>query len=365
MEFSGIVNDTSDSVKHTLDYILKLDIAPETKRELISKVLSRIGKHFGKKMFNDVSRLLGSTAIDSTIPFDENNQVSDLAQKIVRDSAFKLNDRPIIKEYYDVLLGRAEYSAFENAKSLEKHPTLTRTMTGRETCEWCRARTGTFTNPARELFQRHDNCDCIFKVSGYNSRNGTLKNYRKRKRPTSKTTTEERLARLSRKLKEYKEYSDTTKKIASVLEGDYMAVLADAKGRATKIFGVEPGTGIRITRPYAFHMDNAGHLTGYGFGKINRRDDYNPLTSKQLSSIPEIIQKANHSNTVFTGLRRGRLRYEIVSKGSGKGDRRLVVVETGKNRLGKQYIDIVTAYNITETKYQRKINEVKRILDSG
>ena len=36
-----------------------------------------------------------------------------------------------------------------------------------------------FTYPDSELFARHDNCDCLFIVRGYNSRNGILTNYRK------------------------------------------------------------------------------------------------------------------------------------------------------------------------------------------
>lgn len=179
MDFSGIVEDTTSGVQDIINDILSMNIDPQFKVEQIQSVLMQVGERFGQKMFNDVSQLFDSTAIDSFIPFNENNQVYDLAQKIVRDHAFDLNDRPIVKEYYDILLGRAQYSAFKNAQSLEKHPTLTRRLRG-ETCEWCRARVGTFTDPDNELFRRHDNCDCVFIVSGYNSRNGVLKNYRKR-----------------------------------------------------------------------------------------------------------------------------------------------------------------------------------------
>lgn len=179
MDFSGIVEDTTSGVQNIINEILSLNIDPEIKTVQIQSVLMQVGERFGQKMFDDVSRLFDSTAIDSFIPYNENNRVYDLAQKIVRDHAFDLNDRPIVKEYYDILLGSAQESAFRNARSLEKHPTLTRRLRG-ETCAWCRARVGTFTDPDSELFRRHDNCDCLFIVSGYNSRNGVLKNYRKR-----------------------------------------------------------------------------------------------------------------------------------------------------------------------------------------
>lgn len=178
MDFRGIVEDTTSGVFAIIQDVLRMNISPDTKIEQIQMILTQVGERFGQKTFDDVSRLFDSTAIASVIPYNENDQVYTLAQKIVRDAAFNLDDRALVKEYYDVLLGRAQYEAFENARSLEKHPTLTRRMRG-ETCEWCRNRVGTFVDPDGELFARHDNCDCLFIVSGYNSRNGVLKNYKK------------------------------------------------------------------------------------------------------------------------------------------------------------------------------------------
>jgi len=179
MDFRGIVEDTSSGVYDIINDVLRMDIDPQVKIDQIAAVLTQVGERFGQKMFNDVSTLFDSTAIAGTVPYNDNNQIYTLAQKIVRDNAFGLADNSILTEYLDVLLGRAEYEAFENAQSLEKHPTLTRRMRG-ETCEWCVLRAGTFTDPDPELFARHDNCDCLFIVSGYNSRNGVLKNYKKK-----------------------------------------------------------------------------------------------------------------------------------------------------------------------------------------
>lgn len=179
MDFRGIVEDTAEQVQTLVEEILAMNISPDAKIEQLSAVFANIGAEFARKTFDDVSYVFDSAAIHSVIEIDIDNQIRGLAIKIVRDSAFEIDDDAIVKEYFDVLLGRSQYQAFLNARSLEKVPTLTRTMTGRETCDWCRARAGTFTYPDPELFQRHDNCDCIFRVSGYNSRNGVLKNYKK------------------------------------------------------------------------------------------------------------------------------------------------------------------------------------------
>lgn len=180
MDFRGIVEDTAVQTETVIREILAMDISRDSKIEQITKVFIAVGAEFAPKLFNDLSYLLDSEAITSAIETNINRQIESLAIKIVRDSAFVLNDGRLTKEYFDVLLARAEDAAFKNANSLEKHPTLTRRMTGRETCEWCRARVGTFEYPNYELFARHDDCDCIFTVSGYNSRNGVLKNYRKK-----------------------------------------------------------------------------------------------------------------------------------------------------------------------------------------
>lgn len=180
MDFRGIVEDTATETQELVQYILELDISTDAKEALLVQVFTSIGENFAAKTFADVSYILDSTAITGTVVINENDQLADLAKKIVRDNAFQINDQRITTEYFDVLLGRAEALAFQNAQSLDKHPTLERRATGRETCQWCLDRVGIFPYPDNELFRRHDDCDCKFIVSGYNSRNGLLKNYRKR-----------------------------------------------------------------------------------------------------------------------------------------------------------------------------------------
>ena len=179
MDFREIVEETARAVSEHIAVILKKDISPADKKGLIEALFQGTGRAFADKLYADVSEVFDSAAIKSIIDINYEQQIERLADKIVRDNAFALKDDAITKEYFDTLLARSEHTAFKNAKSLDKHPTLTRMMTGMETCNWCLARAGTHIDPDYELFARHDNCDCIFRVSGYNTRNGVLKNYRK------------------------------------------------------------------------------------------------------------------------------------------------------------------------------------------
>ena len=70
--------------------------------------------------------------------------------------------------------------AFVNAKSLDKHPTLTRYVVG-ETCKWCNALAGVHINPTSDMYRRHADCDCILEYSGANGRRELVKIIRKSK----------------------------------------------------------------------------------------------------------------------------------------------------------------------------------------
>lgn len=83
----------------------------------------------------------------------------------------------LVQNYLDNMAGLAQRDATHTARQSGKHPTVVRTPTGRETCSWCDGKAGIYTNPGREVFARHRGCDCEIETQGYNSRNGTLKNY--------------------------------------------------------------------------------------------------------------------------------------------------------------------------------------------
>ena len=178
MEFSKVATDISKQMIEVVLYILALDISPDEKRARLTRAFRIVGNEFFDKMFADNSLLFDSGAIGSLGFSNPEDQIERLSAKLVQD--YNLT-RPIdatVKGFYDSVLADAQHQAFRNAISLEKHPTLTRRIVG-ETCDWCVARAGTFVDPDGEMFCRHDNCDCLFIVRGYNSRNGILTNYRK------------------------------------------------------------------------------------------------------------------------------------------------------------------------------------------
>lgn len=178
MNFSPTANDIGEQMMEVVRYILSLNISPDDKRARITKAFGIVGRQFYDKMFLDNSEVFDSTAIGSLGFTNPEDQIQRLSAKIVQNDNLGRKNDAIIKEFFDSVLGDAQKEAFDNGISLGKVPTLTRSIVG-ETCIWCLARAGTFTYPDGELFARHDNCDCLFTVSGYNSRNGILTNYRK------------------------------------------------------------------------------------------------------------------------------------------------------------------------------------------
>lgn len=179
MNFSLTAKDLSNQTIKVVNYILALNITPVEKKRRLVKAFGIIGNEFFDKMFADNSRLFGSQAIKS-LGFDNpEDQIERLSNKMVQNYNLGRKTNPaIVTGFFDSVLKDAQKEAFDNGRSLGRVPTLTRVLVG-ETCEWCRDRAGTFTNPDGEMFARHDDCDCLFIVKGYNSRNGILTNYRK------------------------------------------------------------------------------------------------------------------------------------------------------------------------------------------
>lgn len=177
INFSPVATDTAESMDRVVKYILGLNIKPDEKVRRLVKSFNLVGSDFYIQMFEANSNLFDSTAIGTDYG-EMTDQIDRLSRKIVQNDNLGRSVDRLVKDFYDSALGQAQHEAFRNAVSLDKHPTLTRSMVG-ETCEWCVARAGTFTYPDGELFTRHDNCDCLFIVRGYNSRNGILTNYRK------------------------------------------------------------------------------------------------------------------------------------------------------------------------------------------
>lgn len=178
MNFSETAADIGKQMVKVVDYILSLDISPADKKARLIKAFGIVGNEFFDKMFLDNSLLFDSQAIRSLGFTNPEGQIQRLANKLVQNYNLGRKNDATVKGFFDSVLADAQHEAFENGISMGKVPTLTRSIVG-ETCGWCTARAGTFTYPDGELFARHDRCDCLFIVSGYNSRNGILTNYRK------------------------------------------------------------------------------------------------------------------------------------------------------------------------------------------
>lgn len=179
INFSPVATDTAESMDAVVKYILNLNIKPEEKIARLIKSFNLVGSDFYIQMFDANSQLFDSTAIGTDYG-EMTDQIERLSRKIVQNYNLGRPVDRLTKDFYDSALGKAQHEAFRNAISLDKHPTLTRSMVG-ETCDWCKERAGVWVDPDMELFTRHADCDCLFVTSGYNSRNGILTNYNKRK----------------------------------------------------------------------------------------------------------------------------------------------------------------------------------------
>lgn len=175
-----IVDDISPRLSNAIESILASGLDLTTKKNRVQLLLAGIGAHFKSKAFTDTSTIFDSDIAGGNFTDDESLQSLSLAVKVARNYALERDFRQLVSSYLSSLLGSAKYEAFTNAVSLGKHPTLTRSIVS-ETCDWCESKAGVHVNPTREDFKRHTDCDCRFVVTGYNTRNGEIKNYRKRR----------------------------------------------------------------------------------------------------------------------------------------------------------------------------------------
>lgn len=184
MDFRGVVTDTSKQMQEVVKFILSLDISPDEKVLRLQRAFHLVGEEFYLQLFNAASEVFDSTMITS-LGLYADDQISNLSVKLVRNYGLNRQIDPIVTEFYDSVLGKAQSDAFRNAVSLAKHPTLTRKLVYHSTkpvnCRWCEKRARTYTDPEPSDFARHESCDCLFIVKGFNSRNGILTNYKKGK----------------------------------------------------------------------------------------------------------------------------------------------------------------------------------------
>lgn len=178
IDMTPIVADTSPAVATACESIISANLAPDVKIARLSTLLQNAGLTFYSQTYSDASDIFANTIKSSSTSDD--SAPARLAQKMMQDYALSRdNVAADVESYFHLLLGQAQNEAFQNAKSMQKHPTLTRSIVG-ETCDWCESKAGVYTDPTGDDFARHRDCDCLFSVSGYNSRNGIVENYVKK-----------------------------------------------------------------------------------------------------------------------------------------------------------------------------------------
>lgn len=175
MDYSVFTPTILPKVLEAVALINNPEVDPET-RQLNQEILF---KEVGQAVY---AKVYGMNAWDMQIPNTTGPGLDNryygmakVANASVSNGAVGLD--MYVANYIDNVIGMAQHHAFVNASQSGKHPTLTRTPTGKETCKWCDNKAGTYTDPSPEDFSRHGGCDCNFRTEGYKSRNGLLNNY--------------------------------------------------------------------------------------------------------------------------------------------------------------------------------------------
>lgn len=183
MDFSGVTNDASSHTLQAVQRIFAMKLSPDDTVASLTRLFETVGTSFHSQLYGATSYVLGGDAMATAGLNDSSSQASRLALKLTRDVALsRSNSADFINSFFHNALAQAQQEAFNNSRSMQKHPTLTRQLSGRENCDWCRVRQGTKSDPNAEDFKRHGGCDCKLKVSGYRTRNGSVQNYVKARR---------------------------------------------------------------------------------------------------------------------------------------------------------------------------------------
>ena len=305
INFSPVATDIAESMDVAVKYILSLNISPDNKISRLSKIFNLVGSDFYVQMFDANSQLFDSTAI-GTDYYDMTDQINRLANKIVQNYNLGRPIDVLVKDFYDSALGKAQHEAFRNAVSLDKHPTLTRSIVG-ETCRWCIDKAGVHVNPGPELFARHSHCDCLFVTSGYNSRNGILTNYSKDLSPISNRKlndlTKDEIEKLS------KEFDDKYYKPNSA----HKKVYFDGNGPQAKFNEMQ------------FQMGNfIQEKTGYSqqYPQVVSREEYEKIKGKKIGGSEKIYRgwhgtNAKNTNKFVNEFMTGTIYNNYSSRGYG------------------------------------------------
>ena len=174
MNYAGLNDTIVNKVMAAMALINNPEIDPEV-RQLNQEILFReVGAAVYAKVYSMNAYDMEITHTTGPGIDDRYYGLAKVASSSVSAGVAPMPD--LVRNYLDSTAAQAQHDAMKTAKQSGKHPTVTRSLVG-ETCAWCASKAGTYTNPSREIFARHRGCDCRIETSGYNSRNGTLKNY--------------------------------------------------------------------------------------------------------------------------------------------------------------------------------------------
>ena len=175
MDYSKFTKTILAKVLAAMALINNPEIAPEV-RQLNQEILLR---EVGAAVY---AKIYDMNAYDFEIQHTKGLGIDDRYYGLAKAASASIAEagagllQQQVKNYIDQTIATAQQHAVTNARQNGKRPTVTRKMNS-ETCAWCESLAGTYTNPDSEVFKRHRKCDCIIITSGYNTRNGLLKNY--------------------------------------------------------------------------------------------------------------------------------------------------------------------------------------------
>jgi hypothetical protein len=175
MNYGDLAKQLTPKVMQAIAIINNPEVSPEV-RQLNQEILLR---QVGQKVY---SKIYNMNAFDFEIPNTRGPGIDDRYYGLAKVASNSVSNgtkglEEYIENYLKSAAAQAQAAAFKNAAQSNKRPTVTRTESTKA-CDWCKSKTGTFTDPSPEVFHRHGGCGGTIVTQGYKSRNGLLKNYK-------------------------------------------------------------------------------------------------------------------------------------------------------------------------------------------
>lgn len=176
MNYASLIDSIKPDVIEAIRLINNPEIAPEI-RQLNQEILLReVGQAIYAKVYD-------MNAFDMEVEFTKGTGIDNRYYGLAKVASGSVSNGSLgleeyITNYLQSMAAKAQTDAFTVAKQTNKRPTVTRTESAKA-CQWCKSKTGTFTDPPSDVFHRHGGCGGKIVTKGFKSRNGELKNYKK------------------------------------------------------------------------------------------------------------------------------------------------------------------------------------------